>query len=93
MSTQNTIDQRMREQALEIFHAGLKAVDPVEAVCRYVKVTDETLSIGERSFDLKKFDRTFIVGAGKAVAPMAKALEPRFFSIFTSKKIPHESAG
>jgi hydroxypyruvate reductase len=65
----------MRKQALEIFNAGLKAVDPVEAVCLHVKVTDETLFIDDQSFDLKKFERIFIVGAGKAVAPMAKALE------------------
>jgi hydroxypyruvate reductase len=75
MGTQNADVQRMRKQAMEIFKAGLKAVDPVEAVCLHVRVADDTLFIDDQRFDLKKFERIFIVGAGKAVAPMAKALE------------------
>lgn len=75
MSAQETVIQRMRKQALEIFSAGIAAVDPVEAVCRHVKVRDDILVIAEQRFDLKKFKRIIIVGAGKAVAPMAKALE------------------
>jgi hydroxypyruvate reductase len=65
----------MRQQVLEIFQAGLKAVDPIEAINRHVQLTDDTLLIDDRRFDLKNIERVLIVGAGKAVAPMAKALE------------------
>jgi glycerate 2-kinase len=66
---------QMREQALQIFRAGLQAVDPVAAINRHVKVTDEVLELGNTSFNLNNFDRILVVGAGKAVAPMAKAIE------------------
>ena len=75
MTTQADQLVSMRRQAEEIFQAALKAVDPVEAVFRYVKAADDTLQIGEQRFELKTYDRILVVGAGKAGAPMAKALE------------------
>ena len=66
---------QMRQQALEIFQAGLKAVDPTAAIHRHVQRIDDELMIADRCFDLKSYERILIVGAGKAVAPMAKALE------------------
>jgi hydroxypyruvate reductase len=65
----------MREHALEIFQAALKAVDPVGAILKYVKVADNMLQVGENSFAFNDFDRILVVGAGKAGAPMARALE------------------
>jgi hydroxypyruvate reductase len=65
----------MRQQAEEIFRAALKAVDPIEAVLRYVKIVDGVLHVGKQRFELKDYDRILIVGAGKAGAPMARALE------------------
>jgi glycerate 2-kinase len=65
----------MREHATQIFRAGLRAVDPVEAINRHVAVKDHMLRIGERQLDLKDYDRILVVGAGKAGAPMAKAIE------------------
>ena len=65
----------MRQQAEEIFRAALKAVDPIEAVFRYVKRVDGALQVGERRFEFKDYDRILVVGAGKAGAPMVKALE------------------
>jgi glycerate 2-kinase len=67
--------ETMRAHALRIFEAGLQAVDPAEAVMRHVKLNDDRLIIGERRFDLKDYKRILVVGAGKAVAPMAKAME------------------
>ncbi|MGB5750827.1 MAG: glycerate-2-kinase family protein, partial [Desulfobacterales bacterium] len=67
--------ESMRQHALEIFHAALKAVEPVEAVLRYVKRVDDGLQVGEHRFAFKDFDRILVVGAGKAGAPMARALE------------------
>jgi hydroxypyruvate reductase len=65
----------MRQHAMEIFQAALKAVDPVEAILRYVKHSDDGLQIGRHHFKFEDYDRILVVGAGKAGAPMAKALE------------------
>ena len=66
---------KMRKQALKIFQAGLRAVDPVEAIMRHVTLNENVLRIRDRRFNLKDYDRILVVGAGKAVAPMAKAVE------------------
>ena len=65
----------LRQHALEIFQAALKAVDPIEAIYRYVQVGDDGLQIGEHRFAFNDYDRILVVGAGKAGAPMARALE------------------
>jgi glycerate 2-kinase len=75
MTTQADQIDTMRRHAMEIFQAALKAVDPVEAILRHVKLENEVLQIGDHSFELKDFDRILVVGAGKAGAPMARALE------------------
>lgn len=66
---------KMREHAMQIFQAGLQAADPVEAIIRHVTLNDDVLCISDRQFNLKDYDRILVVGAGKAVAPMAKAVE------------------
>ena len=75
MTADQSILQEMRNQALEIFQAALQAVDPVEATLRHVRREGESLLIGERSLELSNFDRILVVGAGKADAPMAQAVE------------------
>lgn len=68
-------EAKLREAALEIFRAALKAVDPAEAVRGHVRVEAGILRAGARAFELSKIRRIFVVGAGKACAPMAAALE------------------
>jgi glycerate 2-kinase len=75
MSAQQSILEEMRGQAFEIFKAALRAVDPVEAILKHVKREGEGLLIGETRLELSKFDRILVVGAGKADAPMAQAVE------------------
>lgn len=58
-----------------ILAAALQAVDPAGAVRRYVRRDDDRLRVGERSYDLTEFQRVLVVGAGKAGAPMAQAVE------------------
>ena len=65
----------MREHAMQIFKAGLQAVDPVEAIKRHTRLGKDLLFIGDRQFSLNDYDRILVVGAGKAVAPMARAVE------------------
>ena len=66
---------KLRHHARQIFQAGLQAVDPVEAIIRHVTLNGDVLCISDRQFNLKDYDRILVVGAGKAVAPMAKAVE------------------
>lgn len=65
----------LRQHAMEIFQASLKAVDPIEAIFRTVKPVDDGLLIGDHRLAFKDHDRILVIGAGKAAAPMAKALE------------------
>ena len=70
----------MRSQAESIFRASLKRVDPYEAVKRFVRLDGDTLllhqgSEPEDALDLRKLDRVFVVGGGKATAPMARSVE------------------
>jgi hydroxypyruvate reductase len=67
--------EKLRKHARQIFEAGLQAVDPVEAIKRHSRLEKELLFIGDRQFSLNDYDRILVVGAGKAVAPMARAVE------------------
>ena len=75
MSTDQSIMKEMRQHAFEIFQAALRAADPVEAILRHVSLDKGILVVGKRRFELKDYDRILVVGAGKAAASMAHAVE------------------
>ena len=54
---------------------GLEAVEAKGALRRAVIRRGNELVIGQRRYDLRRYDRVVAVGAGKATAPMARALE------------------
>lgn len=56
-----------------ILAAALAAVEPGAAVRRFLRREGETLVAGDVVYDLRAFDRVWIIGAGKAGAPMAVA--------------------
>ncbi|MCE9537008.1 MAG: glycerate kinase [Nitrospirae bacterium] len=56
---------------------GLKAVDARTAIDRAISRNGDQLVIGLRRYDLNRYDRIVVVGAGKATAPMARAVEQR----------------
>ena len=60
---------------MEIFSAGLRAVDPEAAVRSQVSRQGNCLTVAGRAYDLDDFRRVILIGAGKATALMAKALE------------------
>lgn len=64
-----------RGAALKIFRAALKAADPYEAVMRHVRVERGVLIAGRRRYRLDRFHEIHVVGAGKASARMAQAME------------------
>jgi len=65
----------LRKQALAIFRAAVKAADPVEAVIRSFRLRKGSLEAGGSGYNLSRYDRIFVIGAGKASAAMAKAVE------------------
>ena len=74
MSSPTSIE-KMRSDASSIFKAGLTAVKPDAAIERFCRRQGDTLYCGEYQYDLTQIERIFIIGAGKASAPMAAALE------------------
>src|SRR4051812_14226027 len=65
----------LRKQALAIWKAALRAADPVEAVLRHVAVRNGVLIVGKQRYKLSEFQNIYVVGAGKASAAMAVAVE------------------
>jgi len=74
----------MRNDAVNIFNNGLHAVEPAAAVKRYCRVEDHQLIIGDWIYDIDQYNNIFVIGAGKAAAPMAAALEEIFGKRITS---------
>lgn len=64
-----------RTIAWDVMRAALAAVDPAEAVRRVMQLDGEALRVGGHTYDLRKYRRVVVVGAGKASAPMARATE------------------
>jgi len=65
----------LKQIGLDIFHQALRAADPVEAVHRSFRLKDTVLKIGEVDYFLNQFKAIRVIGAGKAGARMAKAIE------------------
>jgi len=65
----------VRKHALQIFRAALEAADPYAAVLRHLKFDGRTLIAGRRRYRIADFDRIQVIGAGKASAAMARAVE------------------
>lgn len=65
----------LRRNALSIFRAALAASDPVQAVLRHLRLDRDVLIAAGRRYRLKSYRRILVVGAGKASAAMALAVE------------------
>lgn len=65
----------MRKDAVDIFNQALKAAQPDAAIKRNCKFDGKTLSIGNRPYLLHRYKNLFVLGAGKATASMAAAIE------------------
>ncbi len=65
----------MKKHALQIFRAALDAADPQHAVLRHLQSDGRVLIAGKQRYSLTDIDRVFVVGAGKASAGMASAVE------------------
>ena len=70
----------MRSEAEEIFMSAVAAVNPYEAVRRFVRANGDRLFLGPGQrpvieIELSGYERILLVGGGKATAPMARAVE------------------
>src|SRR5574341_1965921 len=65
----------LRRKAAAILAAAVRAVEPASAVRRVMSRRGESLRIGGQQYDLRRIRRILVVGAGKASAPMAAAVE------------------
>lgn len=65
----------LRSDAARIWRAALRAVDPEGAVRACARRQGSILHIGPRRFHLGKIRKVWILGAGKAAAPMGRAME------------------
>lgn len=66
---------RRRLLARNIVQAALAAVEPTAAVRSHVEVVGSKLMVRGRFYDLDRFRNVYVVGGGKASAPMARAVE------------------
>src|SRR5262245_12826879 len=64
----------------KLFVRGLDAVDARRAVGRAMSRKGEELTIGTRRYNLRHYERVVVLGAGKATAWMAQAVEQRLRS-------------
>ncbi len=65
----------LRKHANEIFKHVLGTLDPGQLVKNKVSIRDSTLLVEKREYDLNNYENIYVVGGGKACAPMAKAVE------------------
>jgi glycerate 2-kinase len=65
----------LRSDAARIWSASIRAVEPEAAVRKFVARKGDSLRMGDQTIDLRKIRKIWVLGAGKAAAPMARALE------------------
>ena len=67
--------KQQRLDARTIFEASLAAADPILLVRRSLQLDGAILQAGKRLYDLARYSNLYVVGAGKAAAKMARAVE------------------
>jgi glycerate 2-kinase len=65
----------MRNDALKIFSAAVRAVQPQYLLPKHMRWQNNQLRLGEQLFDQHDINKLFIIGAGKASAAMAREAE------------------
>lgn len=84
MKGEETMDEnllkQMRSEAEQLFQVSIERVNPYEAVKRFVRPDGNRLIFGQKGqpgieLDMEEFHHVFLVGGGKATAPMARAVE------------------
>jgi len=66
---------RLRKDAEAIFLAGVKAVEPAQAIRKHVTLKEDRLTVNDRTYNLPDYENIFVIGAGKASAAMGQGVE------------------
>ena len=67
-------DRDLRAYAHKLQQAALAAVEPAAGVRRHVHREEDMLIVAGRGYDLRDYERVFVIGGGKAAAPMAATI-------------------
>ncbi len=79
---------RLRNDALAIWNAGVQAVRSERLVREALGVEGHWLRVGDQTLDLQSIERIAVVGAGKAGAGMAAAVEESLgFRLLHEKRV------
>ncbi len=73
----------LRSKMIEILEAGIASADPYLKTRELVSLEGDILHVGKDDFDLKYYTRIYVLGAGKATYPIAKALDDTLGSLIT----------
>jgi hydroxypyruvate reductase len=65
----------LRKDAEEIFKHVLNTLDSQSLVKKKVSINGSTLLVDQREYDLENYEHVYVIGGGKACAPMAKTIE------------------
>lgn len=71
--TKSLAAEAQAERFSAILAAGLAAVEPAEAVRRYLRREGDSLFVADRRYDLSDYQQVYLAAIGKAGAPMARA--------------------
>lgn len=66
-----------RKVVLDLIETALHSIEPMQVLSTNVVLHDNTLSIQDKTFDLKQYERIFIVAFGKGSAGIAKIMEEK----------------
>jgi hydroxypyruvate reductase len=69
-----SLTHAQRQFLAGMIRSALQAVDPYQAVLRHLQRQGDLLRAGQQVYDLQRYRRVLVVGAGKAGAPMAAAV-------------------
>ena len=75
LSAENAGEATPSAELIQIFSAALAAADPYRAVLNAAKLEHGCLTVAGAAYPLEAFSRIVVVGAGKAAAQMALAVE------------------
>ncbi|MFW6055958.1 MAG: glycerate kinase type-2 family protein [Chloroflexota bacterium] len=68
-------NRELRRAALDIAEYALERVNPYRATRELVHLQDHRLLVGDLEYDLNRRGDIYVLGAGKATLPIARALE------------------
>lgn len=72
-----------RKVVLELIETAFAAIQPDQVFDNHFSLSNQKLKILDKTFDLSKFERVFLVGFGKGSALMCKILEEKLADFLT----------